>query len=99
MVELDILDYVRRPFEVQAVLITEKNLQAVSDWCEGEVRETADGQQFIKVKVYRPMSSRQTRAFVGDWVLYSGKDGQKGAYKVYTQKAFEQSFVPKEGDI
>ena len=91
MVELDILEYVRRPFEVKAVQITEENLQTVADWCQGEVRLTADGQPFIKVKVYRPMSSRQTRAFVGDWVLYSSK-----AYKVYTTKAFEQAFVPKE---
>lgn len=91
MIELDILEYVRRPFEVQAVQVTEENLQTVADWCEGELRETADGKQFIKVKVYRPVSSRQSRAFVGDWVLYSGK-----AYKVYNTKAFEQSFVPKE---
>jgi len=83
--------YVRRPFEVTAVQVTEDNLAEVADWCEGEVRETAEGTKFVKVRVYRPMNSRQTRAFVGDWVLYSGR-----AYKVYTVRAFEQSFMAKE---
>lgn len=93
MVELDILEYVRRPFEVQVVQVTEENLQAVADWCQGEVRSTAEGNTFIKVKVYRPASSRQTRAFPGDWVLYSGK-----AYKVYNTEAFNKSFMPKENN-
>lgn len=91
MSNLETVEYVRRPFEVTAVQVTDNNLAEVADWCEGEVRETAEGTKFVKVKVYRPMNSRQTRAFIGDWVLYSGR-----AYKVYTVKAFEQSFMPKE---
>lgn len=91
MKELALSEYIRKPFTVSAVQITDENLQDVADWCQGEVRKTAEGSEFIKVKVQRPQSSRQTRGFAGDWVLYSSKMKIK-TYKVYTNKAFEASF-------
>lgn len=83
--------YTRKPFEVLAVQITETNMNDVADWCDGEIRNTADGTPFIKVKVERPAMTRQTRGFAGDWLLYAGK-----GFKVYTPKAFEASFQKKE---
>lgn len=79
--------YVRKPFNVEAVQVTEENLQEIADWCNGELRQTADGTPFVKVDVQRPLSTRQTRGFVGDWILFAGR-----GFKVYTQKAFEGSF-------
>lgn len=88
--------YVRKPFAVDAVEVTEDNLEAVAQWCGGEVR-TSDGrqtkngvtgqQQYIKVTVKRPLNDRQTRAYPGDWVLSAGT-----GFKVYTEKAFSGSF-------
>lgn len=43
--------------------------------------------QFIEVEVINPHNTRQTRAFVGDWVLKS-ETGQK----IYTDRAFCNSF-------
>lgn len=80
--------YQRKPFEVLAAQVTEGNMSEVADWCEGEIRTTADGNRFIKVHVSHPLMARQTRAFVGDWVLFAGR-----GYKVYTSKAFGNSFV------
>lgn len=80
--------YQRKPFEVLAAQVTEENMLDVADWCEGEIRTTAENTRFIKVHVAHPLMARQTRAFVGDWVLFAGR-----GYKVYTSKAFTNSFV------
>lgn len=84
----------RNPFEVEAVQVTEENMQEVAEWCGGRLNR---GQKpdvenwFIKVRVFRAMHERQTMAFVGDWVLYAGT-----GYKVYTDEAFHKCFSQKE---
>lgn len=85
--------YARKPFEIDAVQVTAENLEEVAAWCEGEIigvdgeMEKSVEERYIKVHVHRPMNEKQTKAFVGDWVLYAGK-----GFKVYTNKAFEASF-------
>jgi hypothetical protein len=94
---LDVVQFVRKSFPVDAVRVTEENLEEVARWCDGELRNAEDadrpvgavGDQYIKVRVHNPLTERQTKAFVGDWVLYAGK-----GYKVYTDKAFRKSFDP-----
>ena len=102
--------FARRPFYVDAVQVTAENIDAVAAWCQGDVRtfqteSNSEGvtrsQQYVKVRVYRPLNDRQTQAFIGDWILYAGT-----GFKVYTPKAFEKSFelvsnetVMPEGDI
>lgn len=80
--------YVRRPFEVRGVQVTEENMPQVAEWCNGTIETTPDGVKFVKVNVKNPIDERQTLAFVGRWVLYS----QNGGYKVYTDRAFRSSF-------
>lgn len=81
----------RKPFNVDAVRVTAENMEAVAEWCSGEIREETEGafkgQKYIHVRVYRPASDKQSKAFVGDWVLYAGT-----GYKVYTDRAFKNSF-------
>lgn len=82
--------YARKPFYVEAVQVTAENIQEVAKWCSGQVYHVAEANgdhTFIKVKVKRPLSARQTKAFVGDWVLKAGT-----GYKVYTSDAFDKSF-------
>jgi len=86
---LDIVTYLRKPFEVQAVQVTENNLYDIAKWCEGEIM-SEDGKKFIKVRVDRVVNERQKQAFPGDWVLWAGK-----TFKVYTDRAFKGSFDPK----
>lgn len=82
--------YVRKPFPVEAIQVSEENAAEVAEWCGGEVlEETKRGTnwKYIKVPVHRPLNLRQTKAFLGDWLLKS-----EMGFKVYTQRAFESSF-------
>lgn len=85
----------RKTFQVDAVRVTKENMSAVAKWCQGEIQTENDGKKFIKVRVLRPLNEGQTKAFVGDWVLYAGT-----GYKVYTNKSFWTCFEkpqPKGG--
>lgn len=84
--------YVRKPLHVDAVRITEGNFEEIAAWCQGDIRtEDNDGERhgkrYIKIRVHNPKNPRQTKAFVGDWLLYTDK-----GYKVYVNKAFMASF-------
>lgn len=82
--------FARKPFYVDAIQVTAENMEAVAEWCQGDVVKTeAPKANYIKVRVHRPMTPRQTQAFVGDWVLYAGT-----GFKVYTDRAFQGSFEP-----
>jgi hypothetical protein len=78
--------YVRKPLYVKAVRVTEENFDECVVWCLGEV-ETEGGKRFIRVRVHNPNGPRQTKAFVGDWILWHEK-----GYKIYTHKAFVAVF-------
>lgn len=95
--------YVRKALYVDAVQITAENFVALAEWCQGEIR-TNDGDElvrsgngvnpsghYIRVRVHNPKNIRQTKGFVGDWILYTER-----GYKVYTQKAFKASFEKAE---
>jgi hypothetical protein len=84
--------YIRKPLYVNAIRVTEENFDSVSTWCEGTVEKESggprEGKQFIKVNVHGvPKSQRQTKAFVGDWLLHTER-----GFKVYTDNAFRASF-------
>ena len=84
--------YIRKPLYVAAVRITNGNFEEIAAWCQGEIlQDDAPGQgtgkQYIHVRVHNPKNTRQTKAFVGDWLLYTER-----GYKVYTNKAFHASF-------
>src|SRR4051812_47643535 len=92
--------YIRRPLFVGAVRITGENFDEVASWCQGEVEQDemlgkGPGKKYIRVRVHNPKNPRQTKAFVGDWLLYTER-----GYKVYTNKAFHASFdaVPSNGN-
>jgi hypothetical protein len=78
--------FARKPFYVDSVRVSEENIDRVAEWCGGEVQTDEEGKH-IKVKVHRPLTDRQTKAYIGDWVLFAGT-----GFKVYTPKAFDKSF-------
>lgn len=92
--------YSRKAFHVDAVQITAENMKEVAAWCDGEIRtgkkvvRDEDNKiiervevQFIKVGVHRPLNERQTKGYLGDWVLLS-----EAGFKVYTERAFGKAF-------
>jgi hypothetical protein len=92
--------YVRKPLYVDAIQVTVDNMVEVAEWCQGEIRDHNDQplsgvdvgnssiNRYIHVRVHNPKTVRQTKAFTGDWILYTVR-----GYKVYTQKAFKNSFA------
>jgi len=84
--------YIRKPLYVDAIRVTGGNFDEIAAWCLGEVQQDevpgkGTGKKFIRVRVHNPKNPRQTKAFVGDWLLYTER-----GYKVYTNKAFHESF-------
>jgi hypothetical protein len=84
--------FVRRPFEVEAVQVTDENLVEVAKWCGGTIRKVDfTNKRYIKVKVFRPLNEKQTQAFPGDWLVFANT-----GYKVYADKAFHSVFQPAD---
>jgi hypothetical protein len=91
---LETKKFIHAPLYVDAVQVTAENMKEVTKWCGGSVISTfVDGSEesveFIKVPVLRAQRVRQTQAFVGDWVLYTGV-----GFKSFTPSAFEKTFTP-----
>jgi hypothetical protein len=92
--------YLRKPLVVDAVQVTTENFEAIAKWCQGEivnndgseVTKVNPGGQHVRVRVHNPKTPRQTKAYVGDWVLYTDR-----GYKIYTIRAFEASFEKQVG--
>lgn len=89
---LDIKQFERLPFPINAVRVTQENMAAVAEWCGGEILHTQPrpdrpSSPYIKVAAHSPMTHRQSKAFAGDWVSVRGKD-----FKVYTNGAFERNY-------
>lgn len=84
--------FVRKPLYVDAVQVSRDNFDDVAAWCQGEICQDeipgkGTGKKYIKVRVHHPKNPRQTKAMVGDWILYTER-----GYKIYTHKAFLLSF-------
>jgi hypothetical protein len=89
----------RRTFYVEAVQVTAENMEEVAAWCNGKILSTfvksrKESVSYIKVHVMNPTSDRQTKAFVGDWVLPYGQ-----TFKIYTERSMDQTFEKAEVDI
>ena len=93
--------YIRKPLIVDAVQVTTENFVSIALWCQGSICDNEDnevkaetinpGSMHINVRVHQPKTPRQTKAFVGDWILYTDK-----GYKIYTPKAFHNAFNEAE---
>jgi hypothetical protein len=106
--------FMRKTFYVDAVQVTDTNLHFVAQWCDGKVKTLNQeegrnwntpgriGNPYVKVKVNRPLSMRQTAAFAGDWVVKvthtTREGGTADSYRVYTNGAFNRSFEITDGD-
>lgn len=85
---MQIQKFQRKPFSVEGVRVTDENIAEVADWCLGEVQTNEkSGVKHIRVDAHRPLTERQTMAFVGDWVLFHNR-----GFKVYTESAFSRNF-------
>jgi hypothetical protein len=81
--------FVRKPLYVDAIQVTAENMMAVSVWCKGTVQVSDEGKSYIKLDTIRPQRARQSQAYLDDYLLRSS-----GGFKIYTAKAFRESFIP-----
>ncbi len=98
--KLETKTYSRRPFEVEAVRVTDKNFEDVAAWCGGNICEVKEHQptldslqgdvvrRYIHLEVDRPLTPRQSQAYVGDWILFASK-----GFKVYANRPFMKNFM------
>jgi hypothetical protein len=97
--------YMHKPME--ALRITEENIEEVAAWCKGEVkiyRGIDDnnikveefGLRCIELNVIHPTGRRRAKAFVGDWIVSA-----RTSFKVYNNRAFTNTFkdFPSEKDV
>lgn len=82
MAEIEATLAKRKAFYVMAIRVTAENFDKVAVWCEGKATTT-----YIEVVVPGAKTKRQTKAYVGDWIL----QGTSG-FKVYTDKAYHKAF-------
>lgn len=89
--------YVKKPLHVEAVRVTKRNFNELVKWCRGKVQTESPespqnpGAKYIKIQAHNPINNRQTKAFVGDWILKTDR-----GFKVYTHQTFKQSFDESE---
>lgn len=93
--------YLRKPLYVQAIQVSEVNLDDVAKWCGGFVMPVVDPipedvdssvTRLIDVPVVNAFNLRQKQAYPGDYVVKASNRN----YKVYTDKAFKAAFVPDQ---
>jgi hypothetical protein len=86
---MEFSSFVRRPFLVEAVQITEENMEEVAKLI-GEVKpNTKDGGNMILLD--RHIIPNIRRAFVGWWVTKLDDN-----LRCYSPKVFEKEFTPKD---
>lgn len=88
--------YTRKPFDVDAVRVTDDNMSAVAEWCGGTVvtvdEPSGKCTRRIDVPLKRIITTQRQNgaAYVGSWVLKSND-----RFSVYTDRNLKGTFVPR----
>lgn len=78
--------YQRKPFQVEAVLITDENIEQLSTQI-GELKVKPDGTKYIQVN--RRLVPSVFRVYTGWWMTKMGDN-----IRCYSPAVFEEQFVP-----
>lgn len=84
--------YESKPRRVDAIQVTEENLDAIAVWCEGYLSAGVSDTRTVRwVDVPTPQTlfERRQRAYPGDWILKSHANGR---YKVVHSSTFKAEF-------
>lgn len=82
---MEFTDYIRKPFKIQATLITEENIEEVSK-IVGVLGKKDDGTPYIQVNPRKIPNVE--RVYTGFWLTKMGNN-----YRCYSGRAFEDQFV------
>lgn len=87
--------YIRKPLIVDAVRITEENIEEVAVSCGGRVLRSLDDRfSFIQVPMHRARHNTENEAGIGSWLLTMRPEtSTRPTYRVYRNEAFERDFL------
>lgn len=88
---MDFTNYVRKPFVVEAVEVTEENIEEVAPHV-GRLREKDDGTPYIQVD--RRLIPNVFRVYPGFWMTRMGDN-----IRCYSRNVFLAQFVAKTTDM
>lgn len=101
---VEFTDFVRQPFKIEAVQITDDNMDALAELLNSTVITTEDGtSQYISVN--RKVVPQGSKAYVGWWVTIMGKKLRCYPNKIFTQQFTEMTdewrswFGPDEEEV
>ena len=89
--DLQFEKYVRAPFVVEVVEITEDNIEQIAPYV-GEIREKDDGEKYIVVD--KRLVPTMNKVFVGFFMTRMGEN-----IRCYAPRVFHQQFVKETEDI
>lgn len=89
---LEIEIWERNTFEVEAVHVTSQNIGGVALWTGGEMcrQQTHNGRWYVLVDTVEYNRMRQTKVFVGDWVIKV-----QGQFKHYRNNSLRLAYHRK----
>lgn len=88
---MEFTTYLRKTFEVQAVEITEENIEEVAKHV-GDLRHKDDGTPYILVD--RRLVPNVTRVYIGFWMTKMGEN-----VRCYSKKIFREQFMAMSDDL
>jgi hypothetical protein len=89
--ELEFTEYVRKPFVVDVVEVTEENIEEIAKYV-GELRAKEDGTPFIFVD--RRLVPNIYRVYPGFFMTRMGDH-----IRCYSKKVFNEQFIPNAPEI
>jgi hypothetical protein len=88
---MEFTTYVRKPFTVEAIEITEDNIAEVAEYV-GDLKHKDDGSPFILVD--RRLVPNVFRVYPGFWMTRMGEK-----VRCYSRKIFREQFVQREDNM
>lgn len=88
---MEFTDFVRKPFTVEAVEVTEENIAEIAELV-GTLRHKDNGVPYIAVD--RRLVPNIYRVFPGFWMTRMGDN-----IRCYSKKIFKEQFTPSTPDI
>lgn len=91
--DLEFTTFVRKPFTVQAVRITESNIEEVAEFV-GEVRYLDEAQKKPYIHVNRRLVPYVLKVFPGFWMTRLGDE-----IRCYANKVFHEQFIESDNHV
>lgn len=90
---MEMTKFVRKPFEVDAIQITEENINELAEFI-GTIRKKNDEDGSVYIQVDRRLIPNIDRVFPGYWFTRMGNNA-----RCYSEKIFSTTFVPVDENI